>query len=221
MDSLIQLVTPVDATSWWTLVTGVATCILAATALVGLYSLHLTKKDMRERTTRREKETAIELVRVFLTTIVPASDAYAKEFGFAGVPTFGPASAVMFGENEYLHRDSAERWLRDIGYRLSVQGGEQLNAVEGWAMAVEAGLANEDMMFYSCGSPYCGLIRQFTPQLIFQRTTHPDVDAYGVAVRLYQRWRARLANERESVEKTGFWQRAAETEAAPVDGGDA
>jgi hypothetical protein len=86
---------------------------------------------------------------------------------------------------------------------------------------VEAGLANEDMLFYSCCSPYCGLIRQFIPQLIFQRATHPDVDAYGDAVRLYQRWHTRIADERESVEKTGFWQRAAETEAAPVDGGDA
>jgi hypothetical protein len=207
MNGVSELVLPTNPTEFWTVVIAVGTWVLVIGALRSLSSLKLTKQDMDDRKSRREKETAIKQTEHFVNVIIPTSEDFAQGYRSRGIDTFARWKAVRLGNNEKEHFEEAIAWLAHLTPELRRKSAELVNALEAWSSPITAGLADEELAFLGCGMTYCRLVHQVLPLLIFVRVQHGAMHATPSLNGLYTRWSSRVIEEDLEEPRHGFWSR--------------
>jgi hypothetical protein len=205
----LRLVIPTNPGEFWTLVIAVGTLVLVIGALRGLSSLKLTKQDMEDRKSRREKEAAVEATRTFVRDLLPQCEALLPPYRAMGFNSFDWRE-LRLGSNESEYYEKSVALLARIHQKYRIQSVELINAIESWSMLVTSGMAEEELTFLGCGTTYCSSVRVLLPMLVYARKVRNPTAVAPIA-ELYSRWSDRAGDLGLEDSDEPFWARLPRT----------
>jgi hypothetical protein len=209
VNDLSRVIVPSNATDFWTFVIAMGTWVLVIGALRSLSSLKLTKQDMADRKSRREREAAIEATQTFVHDILPGCETLLPPYRSMGFNS-SDWKDVRLGENETEYFEKSVALLARINQDFRIRSVEILNALEAWSMVVTSGLAEDELTFLGCGTTYCSAVRVLLPIIIYGRKTRSPKAVESVA-ELYTRWSKRIGDLGLENSDEPFWARLPRT----------
>lgn len=200
---------PIDATDFWTLVTGVATGVLASAALLALRQLslgrdqlrvmakqlesahvdtQLAKKDILNRAERDAIVTAIQLCDDFRREIIPLNGYVITQMNMLKIPVFvQSASEVQFDPDNKGEVRRAEEWLARLPGELQNHSISMINKMEVWSMYFTHGVADSSVAFEPVAPMLVGLVVQLYALILVKRHDN-ESGLFPNLVQLFKIW---------------------------------
>lgn len=197
--SWVHLIVPTNPIEFWTAALTVATLLLVIVAGVGLNSIAVSKKDMKDRNTREAAQATIKLCVEMGRELLPEYVAVMAALHAKQIPLFvNDAAQVSFEKTEEVKKiNSAIHWMHQLDSPLIDQVIGFMNHLETWSMsfAHDPSPADQNVAFEPCSSVFCQMVMSIYPMLLTQRRTNPASGPYQNTVTLFKGWYAKKAKD--------------------------
>lgn len=186
-----RLLWPSDALTFWTMVLALATIALTVVAAKGLYSLGLTKKDMRTRAQREAKACAIERAKEFAEQIAPKQSVIRDTLNAANVAPFLKSAGDLRLEPDPPNMVAAAlTWWKTVPSPIQREMLFALNGLEAWAMHFTSGVADHELAAPPCARMFCYYVAQNYGALLWARDQAKGKSGnFPNIVKLFNSWR--------------------------------
>jgi hypothetical protein len=160
----------------WTVVNGVSTVVIAAATWVGYRSLKFSRKALELEESRQKRAAAVIQNEKF--------EAIAADYDAI-------CTAASTGRKQNLEGLDASAWKpEDVLIDAIIK---VLNRLESWAMFIETGLADEDVLFETAAPAFCGMVSNLSALLRLHSKISPNI--WKPIAWLDDRWKARLKSQ--------------------------
>jgi hypothetical protein len=195
------LVTPTNATEFWTAVLALGTVALAYVAYRGLRSIRLAQRDMLNRATRDALECAVRRCEEFGDVIISHNGQILNGLAAASVPVFvRRIDEVRFDPDNAEDLARAREWWAKVPPPVQIATIKLLNRLEAWCMYLNTGLADSTVMHDPCAAPFMTIVVQcYAPILIYR--AHEADGNYPNVVKVYTAWKAQMNAARKDAEQ--------------------
>lgn len=194
-----HLIVPKDPVGFWTMALTVATVILAVVAFLGLRSIAVSKRDMKDRNTREAAQATIKLCVEMSRELLPEYSAVMAALHAKGIALFiSDAAQVSFEKTEEVKKiNDAIGWMHQLDGDLINQVIAFMNHLETWSMsfAHDPSPADQNVAFEPCSSVFCQMVMSIYPMLLTQRRTNPASGPFQNTVTLFKAWYAKKAQD--------------------------
>lgn len=194
-----HLVVPTNPIEFWTAALTGATLLLAVVAGVGLRSIAVSKKDMKDRNTREAAQATIRLCVEMGRELLPEYNAVMAGLHAKGISLFvSDAGQVSFEQTEEVRKiNLAIQWMHQLNGELISQVVAFMNHLETWSMSFthDPSPADQNVAFEPCSSVFCQMVMSMYPMLLTQRRTNPASGPFQNTVTLFKGWYTKKARD--------------------------
>ncbi len=165
----------------------------------GLKALGLTKHEIVTRAEREAVHAAVIQCERFSKEILVKAHA----IHVAKAPVFVKSFATLnFDQDNEQHVKEAVEWFEGLPPEVRNTCSNFLNDLESWCMPFTAGVADRDIAYGPCSTPFFSLVVQYYPFLLVFRRANRISGSYPNVVGLFKHWRKRrTVTEMDSILK--------------------
>lgn len=187
----------------------IAQVIIGIAALIALRQISISKENITTQSRRESIKYATDLVKVYLSEIIPISDQFYHIQLKFGLPTFMDDIKLKFFTFEELKKSPKpliSHFLQT--YKLMKNDGEFLtkstelaNTLEAFATPFISGVADEAIAFTAIGRTFCDSIKYgyFTYCIVRQKKL--GTNYYENTIALYNLWAPRAETMEKSIKE--------------------